>query len=514
MANLAQLLGTRGPAAADVPMIDAAARDWDADIRVTEALNDGVASAWSRDYIENMPRRVAPRAALAVGTDLKQWNYRYMFEKKGERSLELDNRLDQMGEVIAHAFSLDELSDPSIPSQESVYTVGRICSRVDPGVAQSRLSPQTLMLESSRMVGNGQRVALALDPECRVRYAWSDESAGASSTVGLFPGMIVGLRGRNGSGGRFVADEILMPPALPHPATSRTELQEQYSAQDGVLRFAIACGPFTAPTDLDFRPWHRLMDFVEHARPDVVVLLGPFLSESHPLIEKGDIDELPTDIFRRHISQRLVKLVESSPSTLPVLVPSTSDVFHAHHAYPQPFIDKSDPALGLPKRTRCLPNPCVFYINELAIGVSTADVLGDLQREELVQRVAAAPDGTRRGADPMVRLARHVLGQRNFYPLFPPSATSGLPLDLSHSALCALQQVTPDLLILPSRVRPFLRVVDSAVVVNPGQLASENGDSFVRTQVEPFGSLDGEPEDLVVHELYRRARVELVHTTT
>ena len=168
----------------------------------------------------------------------------------------------------------------------------------------------------------------------------------------------------------------------------------------------------------------------------------------------------------------------------------------------------------------------MFYINELAIGVSTADVLGDLQREELVQRVAA-PDGARRGADPMVRLARHVLGQRrcvranSFYPLFPPSSASLLPLDLSHSSLCALQQVTPDILLLPSsRVKPFLRVVDSTVVVNPGRLAnsSDGGggaqDSFVRIQVEPFGSLAGDPNDLVVHELYRRARVELVHTTT
>ena len=352
MADLSQLLGTRNAAAADTQMTDVSLRDVTSHMRVAEALNDEVPSAWSEEYIEGMPRRVSPRAALAVGTDLKQWNYRYMFEKKGERSLELDNRLDEIAQVIAHAFSIDELSDPSIPSQETIYTVGRICARVDPGVPQAHLAPPTLMLESSRMIGNGQRVALALDTECRVRYAWSDEAAAASSTVGLFPGMIVGLRGRNGSGGRFVADELLMPPALPHPATSREELEEQYSAQDGVLRFAVAGGPFTGADDLEFRPWHAFMDYVEHAKPDVVVLLGPFLSDTHPMITRGDVDELPTDIFVRHISRRLARLVERSQSTLPVLVPSTSDVFHTHHAYPQPFIDKADPALGLPK-VRC-----------------------------------------------------------------------------------------------------------------------------------------------------------------
>ena len=74
----------------------------------------------------------------------------------------------------------------------------------------TKLTPTDLMLETSRMVGNGQRVALSLDPKCRVRYAWTDESASMASVVGLFPGMIVGLKGRNGSGARFIAEELLM----------------------------------------------------------------------------------------------------------------------------------------------------------------------------------------------------------------------------------------------------------------------------------------------------------------
>lgn len=77
--------------------------------------------------------------------------------------------------------------------------------------------------------------------------------------------------------------------------------------------------------------------------------MGPFLSANHPRILDGDIDALPTDIFKKHISQRLIRLQERSPSTVAILVPSTDDVFHPHHAYPQPFLDKTDPALGLPK---------------------------------------------------------------------------------------------------------------------------------------------------------------------
>lgn len=256
--------------------------------------------------------------------------------------------------------------------------------------------------------------------------------------------------------------------------------------------------------------------------------MGPFVPASHPKIVAGDIDEVPTAIFKRHISQRVSRLMERAPGTMVILVPSTEDVFHAHLAYPQPFLDKSNPALGLPKRVRCLPNPSVFYINELAIGVSTADVLGDLRREELVQRVQPGAD-SKAGAsssdarDPMMRLARHVLAQRSFYPIFPPSSASMLPLDLSHSRLCTLDQVTPDLLLLPSpKTKPFLRVVDSTMVVNPGALAptqpAQAPGAFVRMQVDalPRETLfrgDDADQELVTHELYARARLDLVHTS-
>lgn len=215
MADLTRLLG--GPAGrggiangADdlAPQNDQArAQQW----HIVESHNGHMPSTWDGA----MPSRTAPCVSLAVSTDLKQWNYRYMFEKKGERSLVLDSRLNAMADVLQQAFGLtSEWEDPTIPSQESIYTVGRICMRVDAAksdaAAPTKLTPTDLMLETSRMVGNGQRVPLSLDPKCRVRYAWTDENAAMSSVVGLFPGMIVGLKGRNGSGGRFVAEELWM----------------------------------------------------------------------------------------------------------------------------------------------------------------------------------------------------------------------------------------------------------------------------------------------------------------
>lgn len=84
--------------------------------------------------------------------------------------------------------------------------------------------------------------------------------------------------------------------------------------------------------------------------------------------------------------------------------------------------------------------------------------------------------------------------------------------------------MTPDLLLLPSsKVKPFVRVVDSTMMVNPGTLVQPTSDAqpsaFVCMQVDPlprsavFRSND-EAEELITHELYSRARMDLVHTST
>ena len=177
-----------------------------------------------------------------------------------------------------------------------------------------------------------------------------------------------------------------------------------------------------------------------------------------------------------------------------------------------------------------------------------------MRREELVQRVQSSAATTvpesgpshdckpytppaKVTADPMVRLSRHVLGQRryvqiqslrsliqhSFYPLFPPSSASQLPLDLSHSRLCMLEQVTPDLMLLPSNgMKPFVRMVDSTMIVNPGVLVRSDKQAqpsaFAQMQVEPMPldelrvSSDIEANELVTHKLYQRARMDLVYT--
>ena len=68
----------------------------------------------------------------------------------------------------------------------------------------------------------------------------------------------------------------------------------------------------------------------------------------------------------------------------------------------------------------------------------------------------------------MGRLANHLLTQRNFYPLYPNS--EDLNLDYPHFIKHCFFEQKPDILILPSNLRYFVKSVEDSVVINPGKL--------------------------------------------
>ncbi|CAD6901167.1 unnamed protein product [Tilletia controversa] len=540
------------------------------------------------------------RVKLFVSVDPKLWEYRYMFEKPADKGEALDNRIDELAQLVIDHYELEEdLGDPAQQTQEDIYVVGRICpdapanpavasfSKVadnaedadmlggDPNLAKNkgplsltdaisvdatatptggtssgskesggaypllpRLTPQGIFLESSRVLGGGSRTRLVLSPTCTVRGA----PVGAANPVGLFPGMIVGCKGRNVGGDAFRVEELLLVPSLPHSITAiRTMLSFQHEdakhLQGDAARIIVASGPFVNlhnSKDLDFAPWHRLLDWLEQGsqaddqspeapgRPDVLLLLGPFIPANHPALSSPTLSALPTELFARHISGRLQRLSRNSPGTSIILVPSTNDICHRHTAWPQPSFDKDDEDLALPKRVKRLPNPALFTINEVTIAVSTADVLKDLKAEELVQRVsdpAAAqsrPNGENAAAAPkdqVARLIRHVLSQRSFYPLYPSSPASALTLDVTHSNLATFPSVTPDVLILPSTLKSFARVIDSTVVLNPGFATATSATNSSQPTAE--GKEGGQPMTvarMIVAPLSREELEELEGT--
>lgn len=138
------------------------------------------------------------------------------------------------------------------------------------------------------------------------------------------------------------------------------------------------------------------------------------------------------------------------------------------------------------QRVKVFPNPCTFLINEIVVSLSSVDVLFHLRREELFQKAEEAdPEPTSQAStapkDSMAGLVRHVLGQRNFYPIFPPTEAhaADVNLDVTHFPLLKMDGPQPDLLILPSKLKHFSKV---SLTQPPWSKSSGDGMFVLRKQ--------------------------------
>ncbi len=241
------------------------------------------------------------------------------------------------------------------------------------------------------------------------------------------------------------------------------------------LNIMIGAGPYTADDNLDFEPLHALCSQAADSYADVLILTGPFLDIDHPLIASGDCD-LPEQamaepdtatmntVFKYLISPAFISLVAANPHITILLIPSVKDAISKHVSWPQePFPRKE---LGLPKAVKIVGNPMTLSLNEIAVGISSQDILTEL-------RMAEVTGGKHKDSSLLARLPKYIIEQRSFFPLFPPMDRENLPrtgtvnghpagamLDTSYLKLGDMINIRPDVLILPSALPPFAKVCD------------------------------------------------------
>ena len=435
----------------------------------SERQNAGQVIETLNNHLDPPEAPIAPSASarvkLTANTDLKKFSYKPMAMHLSEASEVLDDRIDEFQALVQVHHNLEDSAFGNAASQTTseIIAVGRIAAES----LEGRLNAASLMLETSRRTGAGLRIPLKIE----------------SMTGEFFPGQIVAVRGINASGLYFSVNEILEIPFLPPAASLPSTLdninegigvdEENIDAATNALNIIISSGPYTADDNLDFEPLQALCSKAADTFADVLVMVGPIFDIEHPLVASGDFD-LPddpsiepdkatlNDAFRILVGKPLRDLALQVPAITIILIPSVRDVINKHVSWPQDFLEKK--LLGLPKQVKVVTNPVTISLNEIVVGISSHDVLYDLRRAEALV-------GRPKDTSLLSRLPRHVIQQRHFYPLFPPSdrtslpktgteegIATGMPLDVSYVKLGEWLNVRPDVLITPSALSPFAKV--------------------------------------------------------
>jgi DNA polymerase alpha subunit B len=363
-----------------------------------------------------------------------------------------------------------------------------------------RLNSQSLLLEGSRLHSSGSRINLDLPKDL---------------SYSLFPGQIVALEGMNSSG-RCLRPISVLEGAPPPKATSFTS---QLKESKGVKIVTMA-GPYTTSDNLEYAPLVDAVLQISEMKPDVVILCGPFVDSRQPLVQEcliEDEDGIEKKVsheylFRIRVAELFSEMYENySLETQIVLVPSVEDAF-LDSVYPQPpIVDVESTMLefgglglnddNLKKRVHCVSNPATLKINELVIGVTSTDVLFHINCDSTSANLP--------GSGRLARMAQHLIQQRSYYPLFP--AAKGACLDLSQQE-CWEMPVQPDILIVPSKLNPFVKDVMDSVVVNPGALTKNTtGGTFAVLDVHPWKSGEGlgEEDEEAENGVKDRVRVDI-----
>lgn len=326
-----------------------------------------------------------------------------------------------------------------------------MCGRILCEGLDGRLNERSMLLEGSQASSKGSRVQLSV-ADCK--------------NVAAFPGQIVGVVGRSGMmGTTFHAKEII--PGVPPPLSS--------SRNERPVRMLVAAGPFCLRSDLDYTPLEQVLEHAKTQRPQVLVLMGPFLDAANQKVASGET-HLPSSSdpvsYAEFYERRLLPILRRGLAPLrsagvEVLIVPSLDEALSFHPMPQPPLDVALAPLGLSDSLRqiksmgvkFLPNPAHVEVNGLRMSITSADALSPVLRE-----IVLRPQGKK-----IEEAHKLLLRQRTFFPAVPRD-----PAHVSEARAAALDfpgDEAPDVCIFPSLSgMPTGAFVDNSVVVNPGSL--------------------------------------------
>ncbi|XP_008324900.1 DNA polymerase alpha subunit B [Cynoglossus semilaevis] len=376
------------------------------------------------------PGTSVPLELLEGSEETLQCSYKYMFQRLRDVRNVLTEKIEELGESLKSHFTIEEFSPVSLPAQDTITVLGQVCCD-----SNGKLNAQSVLLEAGPEQG-GQQVPVDLSE---------------LKEYSLFPGQVVVMDGMNTTGRKLVASKVLEGVPLPfYTPEIKMEIDEE------PVNVLVACGPYTTSDTLAFDPLLDLIGVINRDQPDVCLLLGPFVDSKHEQIEKAQVTETFEAIFSRCI-ESIVDGTKSVGCRL-VFVPSQRDIHH-HFIYPQPPFTLPKFSSDQAKRITLVPDPCTLLIDGVTLGLTSTDILFHMGAEEISCGTAS---------DRFSRILKHILIQRSYYPLFPPAEE--VNMDYEKFQQFGQMPLTPDILIIPSELRYFVKDVVGCVCVNPGRL--------------------------------------------
>ncbi|OPJ66284.1 DNA polymerase alpha subunit B-like [Patagioenas fasciata monilis] len=196
--------------------------------------------------------------------------YKFMFQKPLDVREVMLWRMEELGDALKRHHQLEDFAPVTLPAQEPVTVLGQIACD-----SAGKLNAHSVLLVGDAAHAGGAQIPLDLSE---------------LTEFSLFPGQIVALEGTNSTGRRMRVTRIYEGVPLPFHAPT-----EPLPDQVSVL---VACGPFTPSDGVAFEPLRDLLDVIERDRPDLCLLLGPFLDARHEQVQRCELPGSFGEVFR------------------------------------------------------------------------------------------------------------------------------------------------------------------------------------------------------------------------
>lgn len=386
--------------------------------------------------------------------------YKYMHLREMLIITLMDEYTQEMGEKILDAYR-DEIQNFASLEETTFdkWYFGRVMCDPEHSEITVKLNTNSLALLGSNETSNGHWVKLDLSKVTEYR---------------LFPGQIIAVKGHNDHRKQvnYVEDIRygVVPPSLPYPITEMKHI------------IYIAGGPFTTEDNLKYQPMKDFLKIVSEAKPEVLIIFGPFVDAENKAILTPEMTKTP-DVLTNEKLGEVVKAAKDIGCQL-ILVPSLRELCH-HPIYPQPpYAQKLShlPALrGMSNKELgdviyTFPEPAQFDLNGVRFAITSTDIITHLAKQEISLIMG----------DKFSRLLSSILQQQLFYPLNPSDLD--VNIEITKSMLHARIHQKPHILITVSKMHEFIKTVHDTVCINPGRLTKgRNGGSFCRLVVTSTG---------------------------